>query len=160
MTGLQRPYPFTSYWDPFWALLLLYIKVVFLHIYSNLRGKGRELKLSTAVRMSPQWKSDLISPPILWQVSWCTRLIVFNLHSLVAYQATDGEIENKTPHISSTDCASHFATSLLFKRTCQEPQYQFNPCSLQRHFGNMKALRGLACQPLQPLFASVFPEWS
>lgn len=120
MTGLQRSHPFIYFWDPF---LLLYIKVIFFHICSDLRGRGSELKLSAAVRMSHPVKIRYyFSPLILWQVSWCTWLIVFNLHSQVAYQATDGEIEKKTPHISSTDCASHFATSLLFKQACHELQ--------------------------------------
>lgn len=60
------------------------------------------------------------SPVIQWQVSWCTWFIDFNLHSQVAYQAADGEREMKTPHISSTDCASHFVTCLTFKQVCHE----------------------------------------
>lgn len=134
--------------------LLSYIKgyILFLHISS-------ELKLILAVKMSPQWKSDLISP--LWQVSWCTWFIVFNLHSQVAYQAADRQREMETPHISSADCASHFATCLTFKEACHElHRVGLNPCSLRRHFWNKEALRGLACQPVHPPMFLLFPAWS
>lgn len=124
MTTLQRPHHLPTAGIHFYCFYIS--RLYFLHICC-------ELKLSSAVKMSPQWKSDLISPP--WfndRFPWCTRFIVFNLLSQVAYQAADGESEMKTPHISSTDCC----TSDIQASMSWSAQDQLNPCSLQRHFGN------------------------
>lgn len=152
LTSMLLQCPTTHCRDAFHCFHISKVIFCFLHISS-------ELKLILAVKMSPQWKSDLISP--LWQVSWCTWFIVFNLHSQVAYQAADRQREMETPHISSADCASHFATCLPFKEACHElHRVGLNPCSLRRHFWNKEALRGLACQPVHPPMFLLFPAWS
>lgn len=81
------------------------MKVIYL-LRSQRKGEWAQTQLG--YDNFPQVKVwSYFSPMIHWQVSWCIRFIVFNLHSQVAYQATDGKSEMKMPHISSNDCASH-----------------------------------------------------
>lgn len=130
-------------------------------------GREWELKLSSAVNDLLLKGSFCFSLVIQWQVSWCTQFIVFNLHSLVAHQAADGESEMKTPCISSTDFTFPYKSDIRVS-VSWTAQSRLNACSLQRQFRNMEALRGPACQHEQPrslLFSqheacTVFPAYS
>lgn len=171
-TAPQQPAKISSFThcrDPFWfeVLLLLYIKVIFLHICRDLRGRESEPALRSVPKTFPLWEADLISPP--WSDdrfpdALGSQSLISTPKSHIRLQM----VKVKWKHHSFHPLTSHFAANLIFEQACHElHRISWIPV-LCRHCGNMQALRGLTCQPLQPLLllfsqreaCTVFPACS